>query len=86
MPPVSPTELIVLLLLAASLPARAQLRDTKGLAKQHLDDGLVYYNARKYDQAIDEWRQAYLLDADVPRLLERYGKDFPEHRPPPPRE
>jgi tetratricopeptide (TPR) repeat protein len=61
--------LLVALVAAVQGLAAAQVRDSKAFAREHVESGREHFKAREYDEAIDDWKQAYLLDPAVDTLF-----------------
>jgi len=64
------TALLALLVLVAPVgPASADKKDKRAEAKQHYENGLRKFDIGKYDDAADEFVQAYELVGDPPNIL-----------------
>ena len=61
--------LLGLLLAGTTDLARGQTRDSKAFAREHVESGRQHFAAKEYDEAIDDWKQAYLLDPSVDTLF-----------------
>lgn len=64
--------------MVASGPAVAQDAGAKRAAKAHYQKGAKYFNAKRYPQALAEYREAYRL-VPVPELLFNMARALHEH-------
>ena len=64
-----------ILTLCFVLAATPALADDTAKAKQLYDEGLRHYNVAEYPQAIDSWKQAYLI-SKKPLLLFNIGQAY----------
>src|SRR6185503_4767722 len=61
--------------LAIALATTTAYADDKAKAKQLYDEGLRHYQVAEYTQAIDAWKQAYLI-SKKPLLLFNIGQAY----------
>ena len=61
--------LALVVLFAGSGPASAEKKDKRAEAKQHYENGLRKFDIGKYDDAADEFVEAYELVGDPPNIL-----------------